>query len=235
MERAKRVLSPWWRVDEASSSNTRSSHAGVGEAGIRRSSQEQQSTREVPRYHTPNPLAPISSFTADSPVLGSDEPERSSLTSSPTSFSDYAFFAQYFPSNTGTSLNSGDMNAPGYPANPGSSQIDAVARSMSMFPYPPGNSNRPYAAPSLRFPDGQASSAYCTRQTPSTSIAPIDLSTSIEHSLSSLRNSIVAVSAGLDGLARQQSIALTTENLRMNEEVGSLRAIVHGLRMQVSV
>ena len=58
-------------------------------------------------------------------------------------------------------------------------------------------------------------------------------SDSVECALSSLRGSIVALSASIDSLGRRQDIALTTENLRMNEEVGALRAVVHGLRMQV--
>lgn len=33
---------------------------------------------------------------------------------------------------------------------------------------------------------------------------------------------------------RRQEVVVTTESLRMHEEVGSMRAIVHGLRMQVS-
>lgn len=65
-------------------------------------------------------------------------------------------------------------------------------------------------------------------------VAPIDLSTSLEGCLTSLRNSVVTLSASLDSLERRQDIALTTETLRMHEDVGSLRAIVHGLRMQVS-
>lgn len=66
-----------------------------------------------------------------------------------------------------------------------------------------------------------------------TRVAPIDLTTSLEGCLNSLRTSIVTISAGLDSLERRQDLALTTETLRMHEDVASLRAIVHGLRMQV--
>lgn len=64
-------------------------------------------------------------------------------------------------------------------------------------------------------------------------VAPVDLSTSLEGCLNSLRTSMVTISAGLDSLERRQDLALTTETLRMHEDVASLRAIVHGLRMQV--
>lgn len=64
-------------------------------------------------------------------------------------------------------------------------------------------------------------------------VAPIDLTTSLEGCLNSLRASMVTISAGLDSLERRQDLALTTETLRMHEDVASLRAIVQGLRMQV--
>lgn len=64
-------------------------------------------------------------------------------------------------------------------------------------------------------------------------VAPVDLNTTLEGSLSSLRGSVVQLSASLDALDSRQDIMLGTETLRRREEVGSLRAIVHGLRMQV--
>ncbi|KAG8934446.1 hypothetical protein FRC02_009914 [Tulasnella sp. 418] len=66
-----------------------------------------------------------------------------------------------------------------------------------------------------------------------TSIAPLNFDTTLEATLTSLRNSVVALSSSLDSLERKQDIMLATETLRMHEDVGSLRAIVHGLRMQV--
>ncbi|KLO09244.1 hypothetical protein SCHPADRAFT_943800 [Schizopora paradoxa] len=231
MERSKRVLGPWWKADEESSNPV--AQASVSDADAL----QQEQAPELPRYRisNPHPLAPILSFTAESPVTRPDELEGGPSPSSSHSVADLAFLAQYFPSTSTGSNNMNDFNGPSFTnANPAVQQVDALGRSMSMFPYSPPGSSRPYATAPLRFPDGQAGATYCARQAPqSTSVAPIDLSSSIEGSLSSLRNSIVSVSAGLDALARQQNIALTTENLRMNEEVGSLRAIVHGLRMQV--
>lgn len=64
-------------------------------------------------------------------------------------------------------------------------------------------------------------------------VAPLNMSGSLEGTLSSLRSSIVALSSSMDSLERKQDITLTTETLRMHEDVASLRAIVHGLRMQV--
>ncbi|KAG8906672.1 hypothetical protein FRB99_006373 [Tulasnella sp. 403] len=64
-------------------------------------------------------------------------------------------------------------------------------------------------------------------------VAPLNLGGSLESTLNSLRSSIVSLSGSLDSLERKQDIMLTTETLRMHEDVASLRAIVHGLRMQV--
>ncbi len=232
MERTKRVLGPWWKADEGFSHPAPQSIVVDTNSAV-----ALEEAPELPRYRisNPHPLAPILSFTAESPVARPEELESGPSPSSSNSVADLAFLAQYFPSTSSGPNVNGEFNGPAFAnANPAVQQVDALGRTMSMFPYSPAGSVRPYATAALRFPDSQPGATYCARQAPqSTSIAPIDLSTSIEGSLSSLRNSIVTVSSGLDALARQQNIALTTENLRMNEEVGSLRAIVHGLRMQV--
>ncbi len=64
-------------------------------------------------------------------------------------------------------------------------------------------------------------------------VAPLNLSTTLEGSLHGLRESVVTLSAALDSLSRQHEVAITTEAMRTNEEIRSLRAVVHGLRMQV--
>lgn len=66
-------------------------------------------------------------------------------------------------------------------------------------------------------------------------IAPLNLSTTVEGSLVGLRESLVTLSAALESQGRRLELALTTEGLRVSEEVGSLKAIVQGLRMQVSL
>ncbi|KIY49097.1 hypothetical protein FISHEDRAFT_65545 [Fistulina hepatica ATCC 64428] len=73
-----------------------------------------------------------------------------------------------------------------------------------------------------------------------TSIAPINLSTSLECSLSGLRESMVTLSASVESLGRRNEIALTNETRRLdgearrlNEEIMSLRAALHGMRMQM--
>ncbi|KAF9232743.1 hypothetical protein BU15DRAFT_54684 [Melanogaster broomeanus] len=64
-------------------------------------------------------------------------------------------------------------------------------------------------------------------------VAPLNLSTSLEGSLVGLRESVAAVSASVDSLARRNDIALTNESMRINEEVGSLKYAVHGIRLQL--
>jgi len=49
-----------------------------------------------------------------------------------------------------------------------------------------------------------------------------------------LRESLVTLSAALESQGRRLELALTTEGLRFSEEAGSLKAVVQGLRMQVS-
>lgn len=67
-----------------------------------------------------------------------------------------------------------------------------------------------------------------------TSVAPINLSTTLEGSLDSLRESVVTLSASVDSLARRHDIELRNEALRTNEEISRLNYTMNGLRMQVS-
>jgi hypothetical protein len=67
-----------------------------------------------------------------------------------------------------------------------------------------------------------------------TRVAPLDLGTNIVGTLEGLRESVVGVAAGIDSLGMRSEIALANETLRLGEEIISLRAGVHGLRMQVS-
>jgi hypothetical protein len=64
-------------------------------------------------------------------------------------------------------------------------------------------------------------------------IAPLDLSTTLEGSLHGLRESLAGLAASVDSMGRRHEIALSNETARMAEEVGGLRAGLHGLRMQV--
>jgi TRAF-type zinc finger len=93
-----------------------------------------------------------------------------------------------------------------------------------------------YSQGSLPLTQGEGSSVSVlndfTRSQPQSPIPPVNLNTTLEGSLNSLRNSIVQLSTSLDTVSRRQDMNFTTEMLRMHEEVGSLRAIVHGLRMQ---
>ncbi|KAF4567522.1 hypothetical protein EYR40_006524 [Pleurotus pulmonarius] len=67
------------------------------------------------------------------------------------------------------------------------------------------------------------------------SVAPVNLSSTIEGAFESLRESVVTVTTSVESLARRNDIALTNEALRLNEEIMSLRANIHGLRMQVRI
>ena len=64
-------------------------------------------------------------------------------------------------------------------------------------------------------------------------VAPLDLGTTVEGTLSGLRESVLALAAGVDSLGRRSELALTNESFRYGEEIMSLRASINGLRMQV--
>lgn len=71
------------------------------------------------------------------------------------------------------------------------------------------------------------------RSLPLAPVAPLNLSTTLEGSLVGLRDSVSAVAASVDSLARRNDVALSNENMRINEELGSLKYAVHGIRLQV--
>lgn len=122
-------------------------------------------------------------------------------------------------------------------APPDSTGGSGQARSPSssyLYPYHDSHphaypSASPYALPPGTLPP--ASSSASPPQIPA--VAPLNINTSLHRSLLSLRESIVTLSAAVDSLARRQDVALATEAMRLNEEVRSLRVVLHGLRMQV--
>ncbi|KAJ7178338.1 hypothetical protein C8R43DRAFT_973029 [Mycena crocata] len=79
----------------------------------------------------------------------------------------------------------------------------------------------------------QAQFSASARVTPQHTVAPLNLSTTLEGAFAGVRESVVALAGAVDSLGRRNDIALTNETLRLNEEVMSLRANMHGLRMQV--
>ncbi|KAG8797927.1 hypothetical protein FRC17_007604 [Serendipita sp. 399] len=74
---------------------------------------------------------------------------------------------------------------------------------------------------------------FTIRTQPHSPIPPVNVETTLEGSLWSLRQSVVTLSTEFESLSRRQDMHYTTELLRLHEEVASLRATVHGLRMQV--
>ena len=223
LEIARKALGPWWR-DEEQAFRPQEMDVPPSTTG---STQQGGSTPDNTRSRTSNPLSPILTFSADSPVSSAHELEMSP--SSP--YSDPAFLAHYFPpASTGTAGVAPQSETTGV------ASTDALGRQI-ISPF----LNRHSFPPPIRFPDviqgGQSTSqqagARSAPQSTAVRIPPVDYTTSLDGALSGIRSSIVALSTSLDALERKQNIALTTENLRMNEEVGALRAIVHGLRMQV--
>ena len=73
---------------------------------------------------------------------------------------------------------------------------------------------------------------FTSRAQPHAMVPPVNVESTLEDSLWHMRNSVVALSTELESLSRRQEMHFTTEILRLHEEVASLRATVHGLRMQ---
>lgn len=137
------------------------------------------------------------------------------------------------PSSSRTAANnlpSGDQGELNFPAghHHHHHEVDALAL---YFPSPPEHTfPESHHYPRSR---GMVDPLASQRALPLIPVAPLNLSTSLEGSLSGLRDSISAVSASVDSLARRNDIALTNESMRVNEELGSLKYAVHGIRLQV--
>ncbi|KAJ6587069.1 hypothetical protein DFH09DRAFT_1028156 [Mycena vulgaris] len=101
-------------------------------------------------------------------------------------------------------------------------------------PFLPGRSSFDLASRRRTLPAGwEPQFSPTARTVVQTTVAPLNLSTTLEGALAGVRESMVALGGAVDSLGRRSDIALTNEALRLNEEVMSLRANVHGLRMQV--
>ncbi|THH09122.1 hypothetical protein EW145_g2229 [Phellinidium pouzarii] len=171
------------------------------------SAQDSQRITEQSRWRAPNHFSPILTFSPESSLVSTTY-EGGPFGASAGPSSDPALFASYFPSPSST--NHGDPSS--IPAHAGTTLAPADPLARHLFPF------------SSRGPSDAS---------PAPASHPVDRDTTLEGALCGLRGSAVALSGAIDALARRTDVALTTENLRMNEEVGALRAIVHGLRMQV--
>lgn len=149
---------------------------------------------------------------------------------------DHLFSAPPGPSSSSSSRTTTNQAQPSLSADHGEltahNDIDALA---PYFPLPHEHAfqeshNYPRSRRSF---SGIVDPHSSQRTLPLTPVAPLNLSTSLEGSLSSLRDSIAAVSTSVDSLARRNDIALTNESMRLNEELGSLKYAVHGIRLQV--
>ena len=71
------------------------------------------------------------------------------------------------------------------------------------------------------------------RASSQTIIPPLNFSASLQGSMLSLHESITTLGIAMDSLGRRMDIAMASETFRLNEEVMSLRANMHAIRMQV--
>jgi hypothetical protein len=134
--------------------------------------------------------------------------------------------------NTAHILPSTDQGEFIFPVGGHTNEVDALA------PYFPLHSEHTFPEShnyhrSRQSFSGVADLHMSQRALPLTPVAPLNLSTTLEGTLNGLRDSVSAVSASVDSLARRNDIALTNESVRVNEELGSLKYAVHGIRLQV--
>lgn len=121
----------------------------------------------------------------------------------------------------------------------GSSHASTSTTPDALAPYfpPEADENIPWLERRLNTmslsPTGDTGGCSYRESMAHTSVAPINLSTTLEGSLAGLRDSIVTLSASVDSLARRHDIELRNETLRANEEISRLNYTMHGLRMQV--
>ncbi|KAK7692985.1 hypothetical protein QCA50_004626 [Cerrena zonata] len=148
-----------------------------------------------------------------------------------------ASLASYFPTLEG---DSGPSTAPTVDTH--SSQLPATtsyANRSTPFAHTSPSYQQASHPPLLPLPNPTISTSIpnvpvvSSSLTPSSPIAPLNLSGNLFATLTSLHNSVITLSSSVDSLARQHDVHISTEAMRNNEELRSLRSVLHGLRMQV--
>ncbi|KAF7428201.1 hypothetical protein PC9H_007422 [Pleurotus ostreatus] len=172
-----------------------------------------------PWYRAPGICPPISQRVAvDLPI------DVQPSSASPSNYSGNR--SPPFPSSNigGLPPNAADPFAPFFPRPDASEQFN---------PSSPPETQSLNQFPGRRIVSGSVPNGSDAMRPVQNSVAPVNLSSTIEGAFESLRESVVTVAISVESLARRNDIALTNEALRLNEEIMSLRANIHGLRMQV--
>lgn len=159
------------------------------------------------------------------------QPASASTSRPPTSPTDLSL-TQYFPD-----MSDHDNIGPVFPYGSPDNELRTAHPPVSERPELPlaRHSHRASFSGVVPSQSWQSTSYLPTGIRSNQTVAPLNLNTSLEGTMESLRESISTLSTSLDSLGRRSEIALTNETLRLNEEVMSLRATMHGLRMQVCV
>jgi hypothetical protein len=128
--------------------------------------------------------------------------------------------------------------ANGLPRLPNGTEMDQMFASLSAdAPVQPGSSAELLSSPAIATHGHSTPSQSHSQPTFTVSfsapIAPLDLSTTLENTLHGLRSSIVGVSSALSSMGRHVTIAQSADTARTAEELGALRSVINGLRMQV--
>ncbi|THV02404.1 hypothetical protein K435DRAFT_717241 [Dendrothele bispora CBS 962.96] len=161
------------------------------------------------------------SDTLRSPDLPSHQRPRLQTVSSPRSVPEGDAFAAYFPPQEEIqSYERQQLSAMERPAP--DRHLEHPVRSIHRNSWSLGQGWDALHTPASR-----------TSKQVASAVAPLDFSCTLEGTLEGLRESIVALSTSMETLGRRNDIALTNETLRLNEELMSLKANIHGLRMQM--
>lgn len=114
------------------------------------------------------------------------------------------------------------------PALAESSSSQQAYESRQNFQPPP--SLDAYAS---RSPPASSSQGNAFDSTSTMPIAPLNLSTTLPGTLSSMHSSLETLASSHDTLRHLTELAISSEAARTSEELGALRAVVNGLRMHV--
>ncbi|KAF5370740.1 hypothetical protein D9758_001948 [Tetrapyrgos nigripes] len=181
-----------------------------------------------------------SSFSLDTPTPNPGTPQRPqlrivasgipSLPSSSQSVLEGDPLAPYFPAQDNTQSFDRQQSFSAVERPSADRQVDRRTRSLNRNSWSLGQSWDAMHTPTNLQPTGPRA----PKQGITTAVAPLNLNSTLQCSLEGLRESVVSLSKSVETLGRRSDITLTNETLRLNEEMMSLKANMHGMRMQAS-
>jgi len=235
-----RILGPWYHSQRSRSSNNHRQAANdahdLGRSPLSTDDIDPRRYQDPAAQSTPTRQLPAVATSPSElasyfpPVDGAEEllSSMESLSLEGQNSASPAFHqrSRSTPSQAQTpSSSSAPVSSP--PRLPPSSLSNGPTPAYLPTPYYPAAHPQPVSLAGHVYPPPSQQTAYMSP------VAPLNLSTTLEGTFSSVRDSIVTLSAAVDSMGRQNDIALTTEGMRTKEEILSLKSVIHGLRLQI--